>query len=723
MDSASCNRPAPVKLAPDSDRPQASAAPDLSALFKPQTLVFVGGSNLKASLRFHREQGFAGRTWIINPKHETLDGYPCFPRASDLPSAPDLAFVAIKREAAIKVIAELREVGCRAVICNAAGFSEMGKDGATLQAQLLEAAGDMALIGPNAIGVTNFLDPLAVMMDHFGVANPSQGVAIVSQGGGFLCDMVFCDRGLAISHLVGCGNQAATSVAACTDYLLDDPRVKAVGLAFEGLADIAGLRRAAAKALQVGKPLVAIKFAKSDVGAEASRSHTASMAGQDAAWEALFDRLGIISTNSESEFIETLKLLAQPNRPKGRRVLVASASGVMGIMLADHLVKAGFELPQPDPERAERLRALLPGIATPCNPQDITMAAWNDLERQTAIYCELLGQGYDLAIMGQNYPREGMWDISEYTAQLEAMGAACRELGVAGAQLAPLVDCFPAAARDHTHAQGMAALQGLEESMQALAHAVHWQERRDALLPQTAMLASVACSPADSSDAMACSVSLDEADAKALLAQAGLPIPDSQICAPDHAPSAAASLGFPVVVKALDARLLHKTEAGAVALALNSEEAVRMAVDAMRADMAELVPDIPLQRLLIETMAPKPIAEFLASVRMDPAVGPVMMIAGGGTQAELWNDSQLIAAPFTRDAIEGALDRLKTTRLLEGWRGQPAGDRQGLLDALEALARCADNPDLLEMEINPIMVSPSSVIAVDAVAKLRRPTA
>ena len=687
---------------------------DLTALFQPKSVVFVGGSNLSAPLRYHREQGFAGQTWILNPKHQSLGGYPCFASVQDLPSAPDLAFVAIKREAAIAVIAELRAIGCKAVICNAAGFSEMGADGASLQAQLLEAAGDMALIGPNAIGIANFLDPMAAMMDHFGVANPSQGVAIVSQGGGFLCDMVFCDRGLDISHLVGCGNQAKTSLAACADYLLDDPRVTAVGLAFEGLADIAGLRRAAVKALRLGKPLVAIKFAKSQVGAEASRSHTASMAGKDAAWQALFERLGIVATDSESEFIETLKLLSAPQRPKGRRVLVASASGVMGIMLADHLERAGFELPQPDPDRAERLRALLPGIATPCNPQDITMAAWNDLERQTAIYRELLGQGYDLAIMGQNYPREGMWDIAEYSAQVEAMGAACRELSVAGAELAPLVDCFPPQARQHTQAQGMAALQGLSESIAALGHAVWWQQRREALLEELPAMTSAV----NQRSAQASGRAYDEAEAKTMLADAGLTIPAHRVCPADDPAAvsqAAGELGFPVALKVLDARLLHKTEVGAVALGLASAEAVESALATMRTTLADKAPHIPLERVLVEAMADKPLVEVMASISIDPAVGPVMMVAGGGVQAELWNDSQLLAAPFTRAAIEAALSRLKVARLLEGWRGQPAGDRQALINALLALADCAQTQGLQELEINPLFVHASGVTLVDAV--------
>jgi acyl-CoA synthetase (NDP forming) len=371
-------------------------------------------------------------------------------------------------------------------------------------------------------------------------------------------------------------------------------------------------------------------------------------------------------------------------------------------------------LPQPDPERAERLRALLPGIATPCNPQDITMAAWNDLERQTAIYRELLGQGFDLAIMGQNYPREGMWDIAEYSAQVEAMGQACRELGVAGAQLAPLVDCFPADARQHTQDQSMAALQGLSESIAALSHAVWWQEQRDVLLeelPALSLAAEVA--PASSQHR-----AYDEAEAKRLLADAGLTIPAQRVCSADDPGAlarAAGELGFPVALKALDARLLHKTEVGALALGLSDAQAVSAALATMRADMAEQAAHIPLTRVLLEAMAEKPVVEVLASVSHDPAVGPVMMIAGGGLQAELWNDSQLIAAPFTRYAIAQALSRLKIARLLDGWRGQPAGDRPGLIDALLNLARCAEQHSFQEIEINPLFVGQRGITVVDAV--------
>lgn len=687
--------------------------PVLEPLFRPKSVVFIGGSNLNPALTYHRDLGFAGQTWVVNPKYETLQGYPCLPSIEDLPQAPDLAFIAIRREAAVEAVAALRAKGCRAVVCNAAGFAETGAGGGDLQAQLVAAAGEMSMLGPNAVGLVNFVDPMAAMMDQFGVHSVERGVAVVSQGGGLLCDAVFSDRGLPITHLVGGGNQAVTGMEACVDYLLDDPRVTAVGLSFESLRDVSILRRAAAKALKLGKPIVAIKFGKTAAGAQAAASHTASMTGAGAAWEALFDRLGIISTSSESEFFETLKLISSGHVPKGRRVLVTAASGVLGVMLADHLSAAGFEMPQPTGERVTRLREVLPLMATPGNPQDVTMGAWNDKDRQLAIYSALLDEGYDIALMVQNYPRGGMWDVSEYAAQVEALGEACRGRDIAAMQLAPMIDCFPADARDHTQSLGLAAMQGLEECIKALSHAIWWRERRDQLMAAgVERLANVLATAPEPG------ARHDEAAAKRMLASAGVNVPALRVTTPDKAHEAAAEIGFPVALKALDARLLHKTEAGAVRIGLSSPQAVRDAIDGMRADMRRLAPNIPLAAVLVEAMAPDVIAEVMASVAYDPSVGPVLMIAGGGVEAELWNDSTLLAAPFVRSEIAQALDRLKVAERLKGWRGRPAGDREALLDMLEALARFAMTEGAEEIEINPILVGRDGALAVDAILKL-----
>lgn len=685
----------------------------LDPLFNPNSVVFIGGSNLSSALKYHRDLGFAGHTWIVNPKHKEIEGFECFASIDALPLAPDLAFVAVRRELAIEAVRALRNKNCKAVICNAAGFSETGNDGSDLQSQLTDVTGDMVLLGPNAVGVINFENPMAAIMDQFGVAKVTEGVAIVSQGGGLLCDVVFSDRGLAVTHMAGCGNQATTGVEACVNYLLDNPRVKGVGICFEGLRDVSELRLAAAKALGLGKPLVAYKLGKTDMGAQASASHTASLTGAGAAWEALFDRLGIISVNSMSEFIEVLKLVNADQMPKGRRVMVTSASGSTGVFLADHLSEAGFNLCQPTGQRFDDLRALLPRIATPCNPQDITMAAWTDKDNQRAIYEALLGEGYDIAVLGQNYPREGMWDLSEYVAPVEAFGEACHGFDVTRVLLAPLADCMPDHAHAHAKELGLVAMQGLEDCVSALRLACWWSERRAELLANGGALTIDAPSETSNTGRY-----IDEAEAKSFLSASGITVADFVVSTRETAAKDADRIGFPVVIKALDPRIQHKTEVGAVQVNLDSTEAVSKAVDQMLRDMAAHIPDVPLSRLLIEKMSTDVVVEILASVTFDPAVGPLMMIAGGGIEAELWNDSVLLAAPFDNDEISRKLDVLKSSKRLDGWRGGSRGDRDALLRMLSAIADLSFKPEIEEVEINPILVGRTGAVAVDAVIKL-----
>lgn len=685
----------------------------LDPLFRPRSVVYIGGRNIVRPLRYQRELGYAGQVWVVNPKHSRLDEYDCLPTVGDLPYAPDLAFVAVPREVAVESIAELRDMGCRAVICNAGGFAETGGAGVDLNAQLLHAAGDMPMLGPNVVGLVNFVDPMAAAMDHYGVLKNSTGVAIASQGGTLVLDAAYSDRSLPLTHLVGAGNQVLVGIEECVDYLLDDPRVTAVGLSFEALRDVGTLRRAAEKALRLGKPIVALKLGNSPAGARASASHTASMTGVGAVWEAVFDRLGIISTSSESEFLETLKLMDSGQLPKGPRTLVVNCSGTYSVLVSDHLSAAGLELPQPTGDRVERLRELLPTLATPGNPQDITGGIWDDEERQRETYSALLDEGYDVAIAVVSYPPSDLGQLDEFLVLPKALGEALKGTEVLGLQLSPLGDCFPLRAREHARSRGLVPMQGLDECMLALKHALWWRRRRADLSERDLSFEAgkVATSP----------FGIDEAAAKTMLLEAGVGVPEFIVSTPEAACGAADRIGYPVVIKALDARLLHKSEVGAVRVGLSSSRDVRSAIESMRTDMGLMAPHIPLDRVLVEAMSTDVVAEVMASITWHASIGPVMMIAGGGVEAELWNDNVLLAPPFTREEIERAVDRLKVTALVRGWRGRPSGDYGGLLTALENLGRFAMQTRPEEVEINPILVGRQSVVAVDAVLRFRLP--
>ncbi|WP_109212234.1 MULTISPECIES: acetate--CoA ligase family protein [Microbacterium] len=697
-------------LSAPSPAPTGIAAHRLEPLFTPRSIAFIGGSNILDTLRYQREMGFAGDVWVVNPRHERLDVYDCVPSVRELPAPPDLAYVAIRRELAVQAIAELREIGCRAVICHAAGFAESGGIGEELNTKLLEAAGDMPLLGPNVLGIINVVDKTAVAMEHYGVLEASEGVAIVSQGGTLLCDAAWSGRSIPFTHLVAVGNQAQIQTAECVDFLLDDPRVKAIGLSFETLDDIELLRRVAVKALRLGKPIVALKLGNTDAGARAAASHTASMTGLGAAWDALFDRLGIIATRSEAEFLETLKLCSSGQIPRGPRAMVISASGVYSILLADHLSAAGFELPQPAGEHRERVLSLLPAIATPGNPQDVTAAVWGDERVQRDLFAALLDDEIDVVLGVQNFPPQGVGDPAAYFQPIDALGAAVAGREIAAVELAPLADSFPADARDRATHAGLAPMQGLEECMAALRHGLWWHRRHTDLLEVD--LSVPVSSP---SATIRRDHALNEAEAKAMLAAAGVCVPDSRVVTTESVVAAADELGYPVVIKALDARLLHKTEVGAVRVGLRSATEVRDAIEDMRRDMARLAPEVALREVLVEVMAQDVVGEVMVSVTQDPSVGIVMMLAGGGVEAELWNDSFLLAPPFTRGEIVRALDRLKVAARLRGWRGRPAADMDRLIDTIERIGDCALSTGSVDIEINPLLVGRHNVTAVDAV--------
>ena len=220
----------------------------LSHALRPERLALIGGSNLRPMLRLLSDSGFAGALAIVNPARAELDGVPAFPAVDALPYVPDLAFVGVNRNATEDVLRALACAGCPAAIVNAGGYAETGPDGAARQERLLEAAGGMLVIGPNSPGFINRLDGAAVFMDHLGADRVERGVAVVSQGGGFLCDAAFSDRSVPFSHLIGLGNQAQVTVAETIEALLTDRRVSAIGVVLEGLPDTGGFAEAASRA-------------------------------------------------------------------------------------------------------------------------------------------------------------------------------------------------------------------------------------------------------------------------------------------------------------------------------------------------------------------------------------------------------------------------------------------------------------------------------------------
>jgi len=692
---------------------------NLDRLLRPRHVAVIGGRDAETVAKECARIGFTGKFWPVNPKRSHIGGHQCFPSVDDLPEPPDAVFLAVPKDAAIETLAKLQARNAGGVVCYTAGFGETGEDGAKAEAQLIAAAGEMALVGPNCYGLINYVDRVALWPFAHGGTCPGYGAAIITQSGMLSSDFTMSQRNVPFAYMVSAGNQTVTRLEDFVDALSEQDTVRAFGLHIEGLKDVAQFERAALKALSLGKPIVALKTGISRLGSTLTVSHTGSLSGTEDLYDALFDRLGIIRVTNPAQLLETLKLLCVAGVPKGRRVAGLTCSGGGATMLADHAEKLGLEFVPPTEDRARRLRAQLPATATVSNPLDYTTPIWGIPEKTLPVFTTLLGDDCDSAVIVQDYPAAGL-DESKvyYRNDTVSFVTAARARKLAAAVCSTLPENLDAETREFLVSHGVAPMQGLEECLTAIAKAAaHHVRRADilaappmALLPPTTLGASRL---------------LDEGAAKALLAAAGISVPEASQCSGTDAPATAAALGFPVALKMVSARLPHKTEAGAVRLNISSPDEMAVAVATMIADVHAYDSSALTDRFLIERMAPPPVAELLVNTRRDGQFGLAMTLASGGVLVELLADAVTLLLPATRADIDRALARLQVDRLIRGFRGKPAADRTALLDTLQKLAAfAADHADnIAEIEINPLFVNTDGAIAVDVLMRVAPATA
>ena len=686
---------------------------NLKRLLEPKHIAVIGGVEAGNAVLSSRALGFDGPVWAVNPKRTELGGVPCFPSVEDLPEAPDAVFLAVPRTAAVDTVRKLRDRGAGSVVGYTAGFRELGGEGADLEAALVEAAGDLALVGPNCFGTLNFVAGAALWPYDYGGGRVERGVAIVSQSGMLTSNVTMNRRTLPIAHVIGAGNQSVLGIEDYLDVLVDDPAITAVGLYIEQLRDIAGFCEAALRALEAGIPIVAIKAGASDIAASLTVTHTGSLSGSDDAYQALFDRLGVIRVSSPVQMLETLKMLILGGVPEGRRVAGFTASGGDAAMLADYAQDHDLTFEPPSGEGATALKSLLPEIATVSNPLDYTTPLWGNVDAVNAVVSTVLGQGHDAALLVQDYPAVvDDADRSYYENDTEAFIAATRAAGVPAAICSTLPENLDRPAREVMSAGGVAPLQGIEEAVRAIAHAARYGERRrDVLARDDRRHLVVEPQPAPSGSI----TTLDEWQGKQAVASAGIPVPDGHLCDAAAAPQHAKDLGYPVVVKRVDAALAHKSEVGAVHLGLKDAASVSQAVASIQASTEGSPGGFLVERMIGDT-----VAELLVSIRRDETFGPVLVLASGGVLVEVIDDAQTLLLPVDRASVDHALSQLKVSALIDGFRGKPAGDRDATIDAVLALANFAQEraADVIELEINPLIVRPSGVAAVDVLMRV-----
>jgi len=684
-------------------------ADGLRRLLAPRTLVVVGGRAAAVAVRQCREIGYDGEIWPVHPDREELGGVPCFADLSQLPGVPDAAFVAVSRETTVTVVAELARLGVGGVVCHASGFAEDGEYGASLQRELVAAAGDMALVGPNCLGLINYLDGAALWPEQQGGVRVESGVAVIAQSGNIAENLTMQRRSLPIAQLVTIGNSAVTGVVDLVEGMLAEPRITAIGLYLEELPDVAGLSRVAIEALRRRVPIVALKSGSSELGARVTLSHTSSLAGSDVLADALFRRLGIARVHDVATFLETLKLLHVHGTLPGGRISSASCSGGEAAHVADLAHTRSLTFPDLPADTQDRLHGVLGDRVSVRNPLDYHTYIWGDSEALTECFTALLDVDLDCHLLMLDVPRADRCDTAEFDTTIAAFEAAQRRTGARACVVASLPEGMPESVGRRLMAAGIAPMQGIASCLDALVAARQIgaaQSGVDSIQP-LAPVARAAGGPVSR---------MDESAAKAMLASYGLRIPRSAVAdGPARAAALATEIGFPIVLKALSADLAHKSDVGGVQVGLGSEAEVHRAV----ATMAGLG-----DRFLVEQMVDGAAIELIVGVQRDPQLGPAMTVGAGGVLVELIQDSATILLPATAADIRAALQSLRIWPVLQGFRGTTV-DLDAVVEAIQAIvAFASDHAErLVELEVNPLLVRPDDAVAVDALIRLAEPDA
>lgn len=662
-------------------------AASLQRLLAPRSIAVVGGAPAERVVLQCRKLGFPGEIWPVHPKRTELGGVACVPSLADLPGVPDAVFLGVNRHLTVDAMATLSSIGAGGAVCYGSGFAETG-DG-DLQGGLLDAAGDVPFFGPNCYGFVNTFDRVVLWPDEHGMARHERGVAIVSQSGNVAVNLTFQRRGLRLGTIVSVGNQAQLGMEDCIEAFLADERISAIGLFLEAARDPQHFAQVALLAQERGVPIVALQTGRSATGAAIATSHTGSMSGRAAAYDAMFERYGVATVSTPTELIEALKLLDTGGPLTGPKVVSLSCSGGEASLVADRAEGGPLAFEPFAADHAARIEATLTELVSVSNPFDYHTFMWGDRAAMAACFGAVMDGPQDVTMLVLDTPSAPDNDPSSWYVAADALADAAHATGRRAVVVATLPECLDEPLQRHLVARGLTPLMGLSDALAALA-AGSVVGRGQGVLHHVV-------------EAPGRTRVVDEASAKARLRTLGVPVPVGRVVPAGEVLTAAAEIGYPITLKALG--LAHKSEVGAVKVGLRDEASLTLALEAMPHSEAGY---------LVESTVSDVVAEVLVTVRRDPPVGWLVSVGFGGVMTELWNDVVHVLAPVDHEAVRHALMQMRSARLLTGFRGRPVADIEALCDLVVRLADAVVGTSVVEVELNPVLVGRNGAVAVDA---------
>lgn len=695
---------------------------DLKRFLKPKTIAVVGATE---------KEGFAGGTcknnvdysqdlehvYFINPKRETVFGHKCYKTLSDVPGTIDTVVIGTPKSTIIPLLREAKAKGAAGAVVYASGFSEIGTAEGKADEQALKDAAkelDMAIMGPNCAGFVNYIDQRYC----YAILHPNRdrkgSVGFVSQSGQ-ICMSLMDSPNMTFSYCISCGNSKVVSAEEYLDFLIDDPDTKVAAMYMEGVNNPHMLEACFRKAALKHKPVVVLKAGRSERASAIAASHTGSMAGSDATFDALFKKYGVIRVDDMQELLSTSLMLANMRSmpdPRCNFAIVCLSGGETAIC-ADEGFKVGLNYADFEEGTVEELKGLLPFYASPRNnPLDITATpAYQPEVLAKTLLAVLNDKNVDMVLLGFTLMDE-IVDESFYI-MFDGIKLALEQSSKPFACLNFIEMSRNADLQSKFEAMGVPMLPCTKYAFECLKHLKEYVSYRpDA---RTLELAIPKHKPVGRR-------ALSEYASKKLLAENGVKIDLGTVAASkEEAMAAAKKHGFPVVAKIESDDILHKSDVGGVKLNLRSEADVAKAYDEILASVAEKAPNARINGVLVQKMLPAG-SEVILGVKSDPQFGPMLLLGLGGVFVEVFRDTALYPAPLNKDEAMEMIRSLKSYKLLTGYRGQPACDLDALADTMVAVADFAakHKDTLLEMDINPLFVYPEGqgVAVADALIVL-----
>lgn len=670
-------------------------------------------------IRLLTEYGFQGKVYPVNPKYTEIRGLTCYPDAGAVPKPCDVALIAVSGHLVPGAIEQCGKAGIPYAVILSAGFGEAGEAGLALNEKLLAAVevSGVRVVGPNCLGVMN-LDA------HFrlGFGGTLQlktlragPIAMVTQSGGFGFGAVAiaCYHGLGFNHVISTGNETDLTALDWMEHLIERPDVEILTAFLEGTTEGRRLRRLGARALELGKPVLIWKVGNSDVGSRAATSHTARLTADYALFRTAFREGGFIEVHDIDDLVDFCKAFRGKKLPRGNRVGVMTLSGGAGVLLADRCVSRGLTLPKLADATRERLRGIVVAYASIENPIDTTANGYND---NFASYTNALREVLADPNIDQIVARAPRGSVAQ--AWAEGLVDMLRDVDK------PLILNWPTAPDDNG-----ATLRWLEEhgvpcilapgrAVDALAALHEFAQKRRAFDAQRARGRQRAIAPQQLE--LPAAGTLGEHASKSLLKAYGIAVTEERLLAPAAIEALTVPpLPFPLAVKIESADIPHKTEAGVIRLHIDSLDALKQAAREVLAAAKQYKPDARIAGILIQQMAAG--EEVILGAVNDPHFGPVIAVGLGGVFTEILHDVTHRYAPFDTATAMAMIHEIKGIRLLQGYRGKPPCNLDALADALSRLSLlAADHADrIAEIDINPLFVHASGVIAADALVVLK----